>query len=146
LERNPSRRGDSPKAKETKMTNTPETNKATVRDFYDLAFNQQKPAEAVANHIGSVYRQHNPGAADGGEAFVEFVTGFTQAFPALRVDFKRFVAEGDLVAVHSNFARKTNDRGLAVMDIFRLEDGKIVEHWDSIQEVPETAANSNTML
>jgi predicted SnoaL-like aldol condensation-catalyzing enzyme len=62
------------------------------------------------------------------------------------VDFKRFVAEGDLVAVHSNFARETNDRGLAVMDIFRLEDGKIVEHWDSIQEVPETAANSNTML
>ena len=77
------------------MTSTPETNKATVRDFYDLAFNQRKPAEAIARHAGDVYRQHNPGAADGGEPFVAFVTGFTQAFPALRVDFKRFVAEGD---------------------------------------------------
>ena len=128
------------------MTNTPETNKATVRDFYDLAFNQRKPAEAVAKHVGSTYRQHNPGAADGGEPFVAFVTGFTQAFPALRVDFKRFVAEGDLVAVHSQFVREPNDRGLAVMDFFRVQDGKIVEHWDAIQEVPAEAANSNTMF
>ena len=128
------------------MTNTPETNKATVRDFYDLAFNQRKPAEAVAKHVGSVYRQHNPGAADGSEAFAEFVTGFTNAYPGLQVDFKRFVADGDLVAVHSQFVRERNDRGLAVMDFFRLEDGKIVEHWDSLQEVPAESANSNTMF
>ena len=146
LKRNPARPVRSPKVKEIETNTAPESNKATVRDFYDLAFNQRKPAEAVAKHIGSVYRQHNPGAADGGEPFVAFVTGFTQAFPALRVDFKRFVAEGDLVAVHSQFVREPNDRGLAVMDIFRLEDGKIVEHWDSIQEVPAEAANSNTMF
>ena len=87
-----------------------------------------------------------PAQPDGAEAFVEFVTGFTQAYPLLRVDFKHLVAEGDLVAVHSNYVREPNDRGLAVMDIFRLEDGKIVDHWDSIQEVPTEAANSNTMF
>jgi len=146
LERNPSRRVSPPKAKEIEMTSTAESNKAAVRDFYDLAFNQRQPAEAAARHVGSVYRQHNPGAADGAEAFAEFVTGFTQAFPSLRVDFKRFVAEGDLVAVHSRFVREPDDRGLAVMDVFRLEHGKIVEHWDSIQEVPAEAANSNTMF
>jgi len=56
------------------------------------------------------------------------------------------VAEGDLVAVHSRFVREPDDRGLAVMDFFRLEGGKIVEHWDAIQEVPAEAANSNTMF
>lgn len=135
----------SPKRKQLEMT-TPASNKATVRDFYDVAFNQQRPAEAASKHLGSVHRQHNPGGADGAEAFVAFVTGFTQAYPSLQVDFKRFVAEADLVAVHSQFVREPNDRGLAVMDIFRLEDGKIVEHWDSSQEVPAEAANSNTVF
>jgi predicted SnoaL-like aldol condensation-catalyzing enzyme len=146
LKRNPSRQVGPPKRKEPELANTTESIKANVRDFYDLAFNKRKPAEAVAKHVGSVYRQHNPGAADGAEAFVEFVTGFTQAYPALRVDFKRFVAEGDLVTVHSQFVREPNDRGMAVIDIFRLEDGKIVEHWDSTQEVPAEAANSNTLF
>lgn len=146
LKRNPSRKADPPKVEEIKMAGNPETNKANVHEFYDLAFNQRKPAEAIAKYVGSVYRQHNPGAGDGGEPFVAFVTGFTQAFPALRVELKRFVAEGDLVAVHSQFVREPNDRGLAVMDFFRLEDGKIVEHWDSIQEVPAEAANTNTMF
>jgi predicted SnoaL-like aldol condensation-catalyzing enzyme len=76
----------------------------------------------------------------------EFVSAFTDAYPGLSVEFKRFVAEYDLVAVHSNFVREPNDSGLAVMDVFRLEDGKIVEHWDAIQELPEKAANANTMF
>ena len=146
LERNPARQVSPPRQKDLEMTNTPESNKAAVREFYDLAFNQKKPADAVAKHLGAIYRQHNPGAADGAEAFVAFVTGFTQAYPNLRVDFKRFLAGGDLVAVHSHFVREPGDRGLAVMDFFRLEDSKIVEHWDAIQEVPAEAANSNTMF
>jgi len=128
------------------MTATLESNKAVVRDFYDLAFNQKKPAEAVAKHLGPVYRQHNPQAPDGGEAFVGFVTEFAKTSPGLQVIFKRFVAEGDLVVVHSNMVREPADRGMAVMDIFGLEDGKIVEHWDVLQDVPETAANTNTMF
>ena len=64
----------------------------------------------------------------------------------MRFDFKRFVAEGDLVVVHSHLVRKPGDRGMAVMDIFRLENGKIVEHWDVLQEAPESPANNNTMF
>ncbi len=128
------------------MTDTLETNKAAVHDYYDLAFNQKKPQEAAARHLGHVYRQHNPQAPDGGEAFVGFVTEFGKAYPGLQVFFKRFVAEGDLVVANSHFVREPGDRGIAVMDIFRLEGGKIVEHWDVLQDVPETAANTNTMF
>lgn len=128
------------------MNDQSESNKAVVRDFYNLAFNLKQPEEAVAKHIGPSYRQHNPTAGDGSEPFIAFVHGFAEAFPSLRFDFKRVVAEGDLVVLHSHLVRQPGDRGMAVMDIFRLENGKIVEHWDVLQEVPETAANSNTMF
>lgn len=123
-----------------------EANKKTVRDFYDLAFNQKKPEEAAAKYIGPTYRQHNPMAPDGPDAFVAFVREFTKTFPSLRVDFKREIAENDLVALHSHMVRKPDDRGLAVVDLFRLENGKVVEHWDVIQEVPEKSANNNSMF
>lgn len=128
------------------MTDHLKENKAIVRDFYNVAFNLKKPEEAVAKHVGSYYRQHNPMAGDGPEPFIAFVREFAKAFPSLRIDFKREVAEGDLVVVHSHLVRKPGDRGMAVMDIFRLENGKIVEHWDVLQEVPEKSANSNTMF
>ncbi len=128
------------------MSQQLEANKAAVRDFYNLAFNLRKPEEAVAKHIGSSYLQHNPVAGDGPEPFIAFVRGYTQAFPSLRVDFKRLIAEGDLVAVHNHHIRQPGDRGVAVMDIFRLENRKIVEHWDVLQEVPEPSANKNTMF
>ena len=120
--------------------------KAIVRDFYDTAFNQKKPEEAVARHIGTVYIQHNPNFGDGPEAFIAAVKGFAAAYPQLRVDFKRFVAEDDIVAVHSHMIREPGDRGFAVADFFRLEGDKIVEHWDVVQEVPEQAANPNGMF
>jgi predicted SnoaL-like aldol condensation-catalyzing enzyme len=128
------------------MKNKNERNTELVRDFYHLALNLKKPEEAVEKYLGPYYRQHNPGAADGAEAFVAFVKGFTAAFPALHFDFRRFIAEGDLVAVHSHLVRQPQDRGMAVMDIFRIENNKIVEHWDVLQEIPESPANSNTMF
>ena len=85
-------------------------------------------------------------AGDGADPFIAFVREFVNTFPSLRFDFKRLVAEGDLVVVHSHLVRKPDDRGMAVMDIFRLENGKIVEHWDVLQEVPESPANNNTMF
>ncbi len=100
----------------------------------------------LAKYLGSNYRQHNPQAGDGAEAFIAFVHYFTKAFPNFRIDVKRMVAEGDLVFMHSHLVREPGDRGSAVVDIFRLEDGKIVEHWDVVQEVPEKAANNNTMF
>ncbi len=123
-----------------------ENNKRAVREFYELAFNQRQPAEAVARYVGGYYRQHNPLVGDGGEPFIAFVTGFAKSFPGLHVDLERLIAEGDLVVVHCHITRNSGDRGLAVMDIFRVENGKIVEHWDVMQEIPESAANTNTMF
>ena len=125
---------------------SPDQNKANVKAFYDLAFNQRQPEEAVKRYVGSSYRQHNPMAGDGPEPFIGFVKWITGENPDLRVEFKRFIAESDLVAVHSHMIPAKGARGTAVIDIFRLENGKIVEHWDVVQEVPEQAANQNTMF
>jgi len=100
----------------------------------------------VAKYVGRTCRQHNPGAGDGTVPFVNFVRGFVGAFQSLRFEFKRLVAEGDLVMVHSHLVRQPGDRGMAVMDIFRHQNGRIVEHWDVLQEVPESPANQYTMF
>jgi predicted SnoaL-like aldol condensation-catalyzing enzyme len=100
----------------------------------------------VTKYLGGYYRQHNPRAGDGPQPFIAFARGLFKAYPGLHYDFKRFIAEGDLVAVHSHLVRQPGDRGMAVMDIFRLEDGKIVEHWDVLQEIPEKAENENGMV
>ena len=131
---------------ETQMADLLATNKRIVREFYDLAFNQKKPAEAASKYLGRVYRQHNPGAGDGPDAFVAFVTGFVKAYPSLRFDLKRIIAEGDLVTTHSHMTLDPTDHGSAVMDIFRVENGKIVEHWDVSQQIPAQSANNNTMF
>jgi predicted SnoaL-like aldol condensation-catalyzing enzyme len=123
-----------------------EKNKKIVRDFYDMALNQKKPEEAVSKYVGKVYRQHNPNAGDGPEAFINFVKGFVKQYPELHFDFKRFIAEGDLVVVHSHLKVNPSDRGTAVMDIFRVDKGKVVEHWDVLQQIPEKSANKNTMF
>jgi predicted SnoaL-like aldol condensation-catalyzing enzyme len=123
-----------------------EANKAIVREWHELAIDQRKPEEAVAKYLGPNYRQHNPGAGDGPEPFIATVKRFAQNFPDLRMEPKRIIAEGDLVVLHSHLILKPGDRGSAVVDIFRLENGKIVEHWDVVQEVPETSANNNTMF
>lgn len=131
---------------ETQMADLVATNKRIVREFYDLAFNQKKAAEAASKYLGKVYRQHNPWAGDGPDAFVAYVTGFVKAYPALRFDLKRIIAEGDLVTTHSHMTLDPTDRGKAIMDIFRVESGKIVEHWDVSQQIPAESANNNTMF
>jgi predicted SnoaL-like aldol condensation-catalyzing enzyme len=128
------------------MSDQLEANKQTVREYYDLAFNQRKPEEAVVKYMGRYYRQHNPQAADGPGPFIGFVKWFAQSYPSFRIDLKRVIAEGDLVVTHGHLIREPGDRGMAVMDIFRLEGGKIIEHWDVVQEIPETSANNNTMF
>ncbi len=122
-------------------------NKATVVAYYTTAFNDKKPEEAVAKYGGPVYIQHNPQAADGFPAFIDFVKRFTTQFPQLHVDIKRVIGECNLVVAHSHLTTSPQDRGSAVADIFRLDRrGKVVEHWDVIQAVPETSANDNTMF
>jgi predicted SnoaL-like aldol condensation-catalyzing enzyme len=127
------------------MTNL-EKNKETVVAFFARAFNDHEPADAVAKYVGSRYIQHNPDTPDGAAAFVESTKKFIAQNPKLSVDIKRVIAEGDLVVTHDLVKVSPEQRGLAGIDIFRLENGKIVEHWDARQPVPEKAANDNTMF
>ncbi len=121
-------------------------NKDVVRNFYILAFNKHQPAEAMKLYGGSTYKQHNPNAPDGKEAFVNFFTEFFKVRKETSVEIKRMIGEGDYVVVHSHSKLNREDIGSAVIDIFRLENGKLVEHWDVIQQVPKNPANKNTMF
>ena len=125
---------------------TTETNKKLVRDFYEMAFNSHQPTEAAKKYIGPRYIQHNPGVPDGPEAFYTYFEGYFKANPQSKVEIKRVLGDGDLVALHLWSRQNDQDRGRAIVDIFRVENGKIVEHWDVIQAVPEKSANTNTMF
>jgi len=122
------------------------TNTETVVAFYTQSFNDGAPEAAAERALGGTYVQHNPSAPDGAEAFIAYVHSMRERFPDLHLDVKRTVAEGDLVVTHSAFHLVPGDRGMAVADVWRLEDGRIVEHWDVMQQVPEQSANTNTMF
>jgi predicted SnoaL-like aldol condensation-catalyzing enzyme len=122
-----------------------EANKKIVVDFYDKAINQ-KDFEAASKHLGSRYTQHNPNAADGPEGLKAFLQFLREKFPNSRSEIKRVFADGDYVIVHVHAVREPGTRGNAIVDIFKLENGKVVEHWDVVQPIPEKAANTNGMF
>lgn len=122
-----------------------ETNKKNVVEFYEKALNQ-KDFEAASKYLGPRYTQHNPGAADGAEGLKALIQFLRDKFPNSRSEIKRVFADGDYVVVHVHAIREPATRGRAIIDIFKLENGKIVEHWDVGQDIPEKAANPNGMF
>ncbi len=124
-----------------------ETNKASTLAFHKKAVFEGDVGNAFRIYAGAVYRQHNPLIEDGMEGLRTFVAWILANHPDAHGEIKRVFADGDYVILHSHWHRLSdNPRGEAVVDIDRRENGKVVEHWDVIQPIPETAANKNTMF
>lgn len=122
-----------------------EINKNSVVAFYEQAINQ-KDFAAAQKYMGSRYTQHNPMAQDGPQGLQGYISFLREKFPNSHSDIKHVFADGDYVILHVHAVLDPGTRGQAIMDIFKLDKGKIIEHWDVIQDIPERPANSNGMF
>lgn len=119
-------------------------NKKNAIAFYKMAY-EGNPTKAVELYVGDKYIQHNPLVADGPQAFIDYFNRMQREYPVKTIDFVRAVAEDDLVALHTHQIWPDNDQYIT-MDFFRFDTkGKIVEHWDSIQQIPKKLEHNNTM-
>jgi predicted SnoaL-like aldol condensation-catalyzing enzyme len=126
------------------MNHNLQTNKQNAIAFYKTAY-LGDPEKAVELYVGDNYIQHNPAVGDGKQAFIDYFTEMDRDYPGKTIEFVRAIAEGDLVALHTHQAWPDGDE-YVTMDFFRFDDnGKIVEHWDSIQEIPAETKNGNPM-
>ena len=123
-----------------------ERNKNHVVGFLNTVFNDHDVDRGIREFMGETYTQHNPAVGDGIEAFRAFFKPFFMERPGATFDIKRVFCEGDFVTVHAHWKENADDRGTAVMDIFRLQNGRVVEHWDVMQPIPEELAHDNTMF
>ncbi|WP_315139647.1 nuclear transport factor 2 family protein [Achromobacter marplatensis] len=124
----------------------PQSNKEIVTAFFRMMFQDREIDEAVRLYVSPNYVQHNPYMRDGVGPMVDFFPPYFDQHPQAIVEIKRVIAEGDLVVIHNQWRDSPEDRGQAVVDIFRVDKGKIVEHWDVSQEIPENPANQNGMF
>ncbi|WP_025667117.1 nuclear transport factor 2 family protein [Aquimarina megaterium] len=121
-----------------------EENKKNAIAFYKTAYTGN-PKKAVERYVGDLYIQHNPDVKDGTQGFIDYFEKMQVEYPEKSIEFVRCIAEGDLVALHTHQIWPGNDEYIT-MDFFRFDEkGKIVEHWDAIQQIPEKSANKNTM-
>ena len=126
------------------MASDLEANKKNVVEFYDLIINK-KDFESARKYMGDRYKQHNPRVADGPDGLRTHIEDLKANFPDVRSEIKKIIAEGEYVVLHVH-SRRTPKRQLAIIEIFRLENGKIAEHWDVVQEIPDSPLNSNGMF
>lgn len=121
-----------------------EANKQNAIAFYRMAY-EGNPKQAVDLYVGDTYIQHNPDVADGPAGFIDYFERMQKEYPQKSIEFVRCIGEGNLVALHTHQTWPGNEEYIT-MDFFRFDDkGKIVEHWDAIQKIPETMAHGNTM-
>ena len=130
--------------KQITMKSNVDANKQNATAFYRMAY-LGNPAQAVAQYVGAEYIQHNPLVGNGKQAFIDYFDAMARDYPDKKIEFIRAVAEHDLVALHTHQIWPGNDE-YVTMDFFRFdENGKIVEHWDSIQAIPTNTKNGNAM-
>lgn len=123
-----------------------EQNKNNAVAFYDLMFNQCNPEKAISLFVGDVYIQHNPHVGDGKKAFIEYFERMASEYPGKKVTFKKIIGENNYVVLHC-LQQWPGDKDYAGIDIFRFDEkGKIAEHWDVLQIIPEESKNNNTMF
>lgn len=122
-----------------------QANKDAVLAFYNEALNEKNPFSAL-RYLGPRYIQHNPNAEDGQAGFIKYIDFIREHFPRSHSEIKAVLAEGDIVVLHVRTRREPDQRGNAIAEFFRLENGKIVEHWDVIQPIPETDLNGHGMF
>jgi predicted SnoaL-like aldol condensation-catalyzing enzyme len=126
-------------------TDREEKNRRLVVEFYEKCIAERKP-ELVEKYVSPNYKQHSTLGADGVAGLKDFLTRRKQTLPESKPFVKRSFVDGDHVVLHVFAIRHPGDRGLAIIDLFRVENDRVAEHWDVIQEIPETLPHANGMF
>lgn len=128
------------------MQNETERNRAVMADFVDLFFGQKRIREAFEKHAAPEYRQHSPEFRDGREGTIQDLEVLFAAMPDVRIEIRCVLVDGNQAAVHLRGRKTADDPGIVAVDMFRLEDGKLVEHWDSVQPIPSGSRNGRPVV